>query len=639
MEAPPTASHSWTLKLPFHSGNPGQQEQQQGYLYAGKQCLVERLPGGFNPTFEKQSSNGNGRRKAQECPTGLFLTLSNDGGDDDMQTIATSMIAHATASTASPEVTDDHESVATPSECTSDQVRIVDNDAANDDDFRGIGDCFGGLKFKGQLGIELHPPFDRDATANDQHHWKSLADEQDEASEHWERTSFEAPHMPGPFEPAPSLVTDCSTVESETIATHQYPIGVSALPLDNQRARPPKPCFPTTYGPVYVEETDKRRGASHPRLQEVPLGTPSQYTGQRRGGRSGRGGTGGGRGRGVTASSSTSHAHATTSSWSSSSEATGELKRRREDDEEDGDPARDDQGNREPSKRAKPNGAGKRRLACPFLRRDPKKFIHCIVYHIKTTGDLKQHLKRRHYAPIHCPVCSEVFESRALYDEHVRRQGCQQNDPTAYDISENTQKLLELPLRDPDESGRWYQIWDILFPDMKHQRPLNPFQADIWAEIWSIVCNQVHHHSPGLTHRFVGNGCSQAIAQANIREFVTWARRMGEEATGVPSVLDESHRAAVGGISGMGDSASQAPMNNTTSVQVQFGNSDSSFELLPVAESAPSHAAMPPGLSLFGSPDPTLYFPLLGYEHDDHGVIDLENINLDQFLPAEFDET
>ncbi|KZL64215.1 hypothetical protein CI238_00612 [Colletotrichum incanum] len=625
MAAPRAAPPSWRTKLPFHCGNPQQREQreqreqrqqrQQGY--AGKQCLVE--PVVSNPTFEKQSRNCHGPGKAREWllsndSTFSFSKPSNDDGEDDeRQTIATSMVAHA-SSTAYSEVTDDYSSVATPDDCASDQVYIVEHDAANDDSFRGIGDCFDGLRFNGQLYINLSLPFDRDTNIEDRHYWKNLA-EQNEASEHLGRTGFKTPHSSSPSEPAPSLVTNCSTVESETIATHQYPTGASALPLDDQRAQQPKFCLFTTNKPVDFEEVEKG-GTSHHRIQEVPLGIPTQHIGQRSGGR-GRSRDGGGRG---TTSSSTSHAHAA-SSDSSSSKATGGLKRRREDD----DPEENNQGNREPSKRAKPNGAEKRSLACPFLKRDPKKYLRCLIYHFKTTGDLKQHLKRCHFAPIHCPICGEVFPSRVLYDEHIERDDCQENVVSEYDIDEDTQEFLKQPLRDPDESVRWFLIWDILFPDMKDQRPPSPFQLDIWYEIWAIFRDQLRQHLPDLIAAFVGNGCSQATAQANVRDLEILAQRIGEGTIDVSSVLDGTPRPLVGDISGTDDSTGQTSPNNTTSFDDQVDNSNPRYELL--------LATGPAGV---GSQDFPQDLPLLDIDYYGLWPSDLENIDenidLDQIL-------
>ncbi|GKT52996.1 HET and ankyrin domain protein [Colletotrichum tofieldiae] len=613
MAAPRAAAPSWRTKLPFHCGNPQQREQrQQGY--AGKQSLVE--PAVSNPTFEKQSSSCHGPRKAQKWllsddRTFSFSKPSSDDGDDETQTIVTSMVAHA-ASTAYSEVTDDHGSVATPDECASDQVYIVENGAANDDTFRGIGDCFDGPKLNGQLFIHLALPFDRDTNIEDGRHWKGLADKQDEASEYWGRTGFEAPRTSSPFEPVPSLATDCSTVESETIATHQYPTGASALPLNDQRAQPPKHRLSTTNKPVGFEEAEKE-GALPFRIQEVPLGIPTQHTGQRGGRHDGDGGSRGG-GRGGTTSSSTSHAHAA-SFDSSSSKATGELKRRRQDD----DPEENNQGNRELSKRSKPNGAEKRRLACPFLRRDPKKYFHCIHYHLKTTGDLKQHLKRCHFAPIHCPRCGEVFTSRALSDEHIIRVGCQETVITTYDIDEGTQQRLEGSLRDPDESVRWFLIWDILFPDMTCQRPPSPFQLDPWQEIWAIVCGKLRQDSTDLTTTFVGNGCSPAAAQAIIRELEIWAQRNGEATIYGSPVFDEPSRPRVVENSGAGDSTDQSS-NNTTSVDVQVDNSNPQHELIP--------ATGPTGV---GSPNFLLYLPSLGIH--DYGPWP-SDFDMDEFFRA-----
>ncbi|KAK1977735.1 hypothetical protein LZ30DRAFT_691920 [Colletotrichum cereale] len=628
MAHPPEVVPGWRVKLPLHNGNPLQQ-QQQGL--ARKQRQVKQSPVFPNSTSKEQSSNCSGPRKVQEWLSSndrkfSFISKSPDdsgcGNDDDRQTTGTSMVAHAAAPRASSDVTDDHDSVATPFGSISDRVYIFENDAASDVYFRGIGDRFDDPKSNVQPYIDLTPPFDRDANAEDHRHRENLSRRHDNATQDEERASFKAPRTSSPFDPAPSLVTDCSTVESGTIDTHQYPTGAFfALPLDDQHsqddqhARQPKPCQSTANEPVNVEEVRKTR-TLYPHPQEVPLGTSTQHKGQRSGGRGGRGGPRGGRGGGETTSGSTSHTH-TASSGSSSSllQSACKSKRQRGDDEEDDGPKRDGQDDRDPSKRARSNNGAENeniRLACPFLKRDAEKYFDCIHYYCRTTGSLKQHLKRCHSAPVHCPTCGEEFKTRTACDEHIALANCPERAIAKYDISEDKQRKLEKPCpRGTDESGRWRHIWDILFPDMKDQRP-SPFQLPPLLEARVIFTTWLRQRLPDLTSDFIGDGHSEITAHAVTERVDGWLQLMGEASVDVLRETPCAH---------MSDDTGQESLNNTTSDHVQAGNSGLLVEPMPATDCPPSQGPSVLDLSDHESPHIMLEccFPD-DYEHN-HDIL------------------
>ena len=162
------------------------------------------------------------------------------------------------------------------------------------------------------------------------------------------------------------------------------------------------------------------------------------------------------------------------------------------------------------SKRRKKDSNG-RYLGCPFYKRNPLRHMDCLLRNQLTeTSFVVQHLERSHRQPIHCPLCSRVFNSRAECDGHIRLQSCcsvcGQEFATREEFTHHAQALscemretrcegmtddevirLRVPRRHLNEPERWYNIWDIVFSDTPH--PDSPYVSSVPEEIFKVRCN------------------------------------------------------------------------------------------------------------------------------------------------------
>lgn len=123
----------------------------------------------------------------------------------------------------------------------------------------------------------------------------------------------------------------------------------------------------------------------------------------------------------------------------------------------------------------------KRPFACPYYLGDPISFGDCRKNTLRRIVDVRQHLMRKHKAPIHCPRCGEVFVRDSERQRHFTREKlCDVGD---YDLPpgvtpdqmEYIRRCGEAPITGSVEERRWYKIWDILFPDSV--RPESPYYS------------------------------------------------------------------------------------------------------------------------------------------------------------------
>ncbi|KAI9764307.1 MAG: hypothetical protein M1840_008525 [Geoglossum simile] len=176
--------------------------------------------------------------------------------------------------------------------------------------------------------------------------------------------------------------------------------------------------------------------------------------------------------------------HAQTSGNSSkSSLPTNKNGKHRMADRDIGEPDDDDENNH--PKRRKANSTPPDttndglKLACPFHKRDPRKYSTNNVTGIKyracsgpgwvKIGRIKEHLYRRHRAPTQCKRCWSTFDNELELQNHVRdANGCELRPEQP--IEGITRKIGE-ELRSKkklnsglDEEGKWKSIYEILFP-------------------------------------------------------------------------------------------------------------------------------------------------------------------------------
>ncbi|KKY37605.1 hypothetical protein UCDDA912_g02360 [Diaporthe ampelina] len=135
-------------------------------------------------------------------------------------------------------------------------------------------------------------------------------------------------------------------------------------------------------------------------------------------------------------------------------------------------------------KKAKSEEAEVRRLACPFFKRNPRRYkdqSKCVGPGWMTVHRLKEHLYRRHMLPIYCYRCREVFPSGRLLQLHsrsearcaVRGEDAASGGQDLEGIDAAQERLLRSRRRtDKTEEDKWRDVFRICFPaDMPDSMP------------------------------------------------------------------------------------------------------------------------------------------------------------------------
>lgn len=125
---------------------------------------------------------------------------------------------------------------------------------------------------------------------------------------------------------------------------------------------------------------------------------------------------------------------------------------------------------------------GRLTFACPFYKHDPIAHRFCLFRHISTkTNYVKQHLRRHHLPPKHCPICGQKFGTESDKNAHIRRTTCEQQEFQHPGLTEYQQEQIDQIPRSAQPEERWYRIWDIIFPG--EPRPESPYIRDPWIEV------------------------------------------------------------------------------------------------------------------------------------------------------------
>ena len=122
-------------------------------------------------------------------------------------------------------------------------------------------------------------------------------------------------------------------------------------------------------------------------------------------------------------------------------------------------------------------------FGCPFYKREPIRHRDCLFRYLYSTKTnyVKQHLRRHHLQPLHCPVCGDQFESPVRRDSHIRTALCSPRQFTSEGINLSQEEAIERIPRNDAPEERWFKIWDIIFPDAP--RPQSPYVEDPWVEV------------------------------------------------------------------------------------------------------------------------------------------------------------
>ncbi|KAI9713935.1 MAG: copper-binding transcription factor [Bogoriella megaspora] len=200
--------------------------------------------------------------------------------------------------------------------------------------------------------------------------------------------------------------------------------------------------------------------------------------------------------------------------------------KRKANEREDGD--EEDGGNSGAQPRAEPQQAGdlpERFLACPFCKFNPRKYRNCYKYELKEIKHVKQHLRRCHAMPIHCPVCYEEFETKKLCDDHVRRRCCEQVEEKQFECVSDDQRmqLEQRASKHKSKEENWYDMYGILFPSSP--RPTTPYVEVTLSDQLCELREFVSTEAPPVINNLVQSRVPQHLRpQAEeIETFITQA--------------------------------------------------------------------------------------------------------------------
>ncbi|KAL1854061.1 hypothetical protein Daus18300_011559 [Diaporthe australafricana] len=130
----------------------------------------------------------------------------------------------------------------------------------------------------------------------------------------------------------------------------------------------------------------------------------------------------------------------------------------------------------------------RRQLACPFQKLDSHKHHECLKYALHRIKDVKQHIYRRHKQPdYYCARCFEVFKTGQARDDHARTARCNNKDTPGFEgiSDEQRTQLNKGSCRALDVQGKWFEIWDIIFPGQAP--PSSPWVGSYMEEMAPLL--------------------------------------------------------------------------------------------------------------------------------------------------------
>lgn len=120
-------------------------------------------------------------------------------------------------------------------------------------------------------------------------------------------------------------------------------------------------------------------------------------------------------------------------------------------------------------------------FACPFYCHDKEEHQNCLSRRLRRIGDVRQHLKRCHMQASWCPRCGVIFRNDRAYaqrNEHISSCETYIHPSPPPPPGMTGEQLIAMTdaarhRRGSNDEGRWYEIWDIMFPG--ERRPLSPY--------------------------------------------------------------------------------------------------------------------------------------------------------------------
>ncbi|KAI1367469.1 hypothetical protein F5Y08DRAFT_298594 [Xylaria arbuscula] len=159
------------------------------------------------------------------------------------------------------------------------------------------------------------------------------------------------------------------------------------------------------------------------------------------------------------------------------------TKRKRQEISQNSDGEDGDEGELPPKKRVIPPKEDAL-LACPFAKWKPLSYQSCYKYIMKDIRRVKQHLRRNHKRPLHCPTCWDTFKLEEAFYSHIKDRTCLPQPERAIEgMTASQQEHLEGKVdRKLSKSDQWYSIFSTLFQDSP--RPKSAYlESDLSAEL------------------------------------------------------------------------------------------------------------------------------------------------------------
>ncbi|KAK5633658.1 hypothetical protein RRF57_009372 [Xylaria bambusicola] len=172
-------------------------------------------------------------------------------------------------------------------------------------------------------------------------------------------------------------------------------------------------------------------------------------------------------------------------------------------------------------------------LACPFYLRDKERHRNCLNYKLNRIVDVRLHIVRAHVQPSHCPQCGNEFQNDPDYaqrDAHIAH--CQTVREVIRPSGATSEQLERMRVaamhrgHGSTEEGRWYAIWDIMFPGIA--RPQSPIIDVSWELNRVYLCAAIERYrqSGGVQDfaRYVGGDASAANSSGVLSLFLDHLR-------------------------------------------------------------------------------------------------------------------
>lgn len=253
-------------------------------------------------------------------------------------------------------------------------------------------------------------------------------------------------------------------------------------------------------------------------------------------------------------------------------------------------------------------------FACPFLKKDLRRYGSCCSYQLRRIRDVKQHLGRKHSLPPYCPTCYMEFADEDERDEHVRVRQCSEQSRATQkpegmtDAQKRQLGKKSLPSQTPPE--QWFAIFDILFPGQ--QRPQSPYMTMDRSMLRAAIAYQDYLEERGVD--FLANILAQqGVLSSHVpnlrQDLATFHRQVIRE--GIRDIFDHwTNRPNPG-------ASSTASLVTTTTPTIASSDvsQENPREFAQIAGFAPS-------MSSFGNQSlssPTYTDPLFNSVFDAHG--------------------